>query len=182
LRFLLGVAESGLTPGLIFFLTFWYRASERSLRLAFSFASISLAGALGGLIAYAIGHMNGVGGLSAWRWLFILEGTPSCVCALLVWYLLPDYPECTSWLSADEKALAEERLRVEGSQGSSPGLTWKDVKTSLGDWRLYGHYLVCLFFGTLPPSGGEFCCDLVVFGFCMTVSRQGLIRTRWPLQ
>jgi MFS family permease len=146
LRFLLGVADSGLTPGLVFFLTFWYRACERSLRIALFFASTSLAGAIGGLIAYAIGHMNGIGGLSAWRWLFILEGIPSCVYALLVWYLIPDYPECTSWLSTEEKELAEKRLQVEGSKGNSPGLTWKDVKMVLTDWRLYGHYLVRIFY------------------------------------
>jgi MFS family permease len=161
LRFLLGVADSGLTPGLVFFLTFWYRAHERSLRIALFFASASLSGAIGGLIAYAIGHMNGVGGLSAWRWLFILEGTGSCVFALLVWYSMPDYPECSPWLSAEEKELAEKRLRVEGSKGSSPGLTWKDAKSTLTDWRLYGHYLVCLFFSaSLPFSGGGSCYNL----------------------
>jgi MFS family permease len=150
LRLLLGVAESGLSPGLVFFLTFWYRACERSFRIALYIASGTLAGAFGGLIAYAIGHMNGVGGLSAWRWLFILEGVPSCVYALLVWHVMPDYPECASWLSVEEKKLAEKRLRIEGSKGSSPDLTWKDTKVALTDWRLYGHYLVRLFFGTSP--------------------------------
>jgi MFS family permease len=146
LRFFLGTVDAGLAPGLVFFLTFWYRARERSVRIALFASSVSLAGAVGGLIAYAIGYMNGVNGLSAWRWLLILEGVPSCVYALLVWYAMPDYPESTSWLSAEEKELAEKRLRVEGSKGSAPGLTWKDIKITLTDWRLYGHYLVCRFF------------------------------------
>lgn len=71
-RFLLGAAEAGLFPGLVYYLTFWYKADERSVRVAFILASATLAGAFGGAIAYGIGHMNGAGGLSAWRWLFIM--------------------------------------------------------------------------------------------------------------
>src|SRR4051812_15687188 len=92
-RFLLGAFEAGLFPGLVYYLTFWYRSDERSVRVALILASATLAGAFGGAIAYSVGQgMNGVRGLSAWRWLFILEGIPSCVSAALVWFLLPDYP------------------------------------------------------------------------------------------
>ncbi|KLU81121.1 hypothetical protein MAPG_00216 [Magnaporthiopsis poae ATCC 64411] len=93
LRFFLGMFEAGLFPGLVYYLTFWYKSDERSLRVALILASATLAGAFGGAIAYGIGHMNGVQGMSAWRWLFVLEGIPSCLSAVLVWFLLPDYPE-----------------------------------------------------------------------------------------
>ncbi|KAJ7321217.1 putative MFS transporter [Mycena albidolilacea] len=73
IHFLLGVFEAGLFPGLVYFLTFWYRTEERSMRVAFILASATLAGAFGGTIAYSVGHMNRAGGLSAWRWLFILD-------------------------------------------------------------------------------------------------------------
>ncbi len=66
-RFLLGVFEAGLFPGLIYYLTFWYKHDERSGRCAFVLASATLAGAFGGAIAFGIGHMNGTNGLSAWR-------------------------------------------------------------------------------------------------------------------
>lgn len=81
-------------------------------------------------------------GLSAWRWLFIIEGAPSCVSAILVWFILPDYPETASWLSEDEKALAAKRLEIEGSKGGAHAMTWQDAKDVLIDWRLYAHYLV----------------------------------------
>ncbi|KAJ7271175.1 MFS transporter [Mycena rebaudengoi] len=149
LRFLLGVFEAGLFPGLVYYLTFWYRKEERSMRFAFILASATLAGAFGGAIAYAVGHMNGAGGLAAWRWLFILEGAPSCLSSVLVLFLLPDYPETASWLTESEKALAEERLRVDGSKGSSKPMAWADVKETLTDWRLYAHY--ALYFGVSPP-------------------------------
>ncbi|KAL2005885.1 hypothetical protein VTN00DRAFT_10378 [Thermoascus crustaceus] len=149
IRFLLGVMEAGLFPGLVFYLTFWYRTSERSIRVALILASATLAGAFGGAIAYGVGHMNGARGLSAWRWLFIIEGAPSCASALLVWFFLPDYPESAGWLTPREKELAKERLRVEGSKGNAKAMSWEDAKTVLTDWRLYAHYAV--YFGISTP-------------------------------
>ncbi|KAK9770407.1 putative Major facilitator superfamily domain-containing protein [Seiridium cardinale] len=148
-RFLLGVFEAGLFPGLVYYLTFWYTSSERSLRVAFILASATLAGAFGGAIAYGVGHMNQAGGLSAWRWLFIIEGAPSCLSALAVWLLLPDYPEDVKWLTAAEKTLAANRLRLEGSKGHDGGMKWADARATLGDLRLWGHYLV--YFGISVP-------------------------------
>ncbi len=112
------------------------------MRVALILASATLAGAFGGAIAYGVGHMNMAHGLSAWRWLFIIEGAPSCVSAIFVWFILPDYPETASWLSEDEKALAAKRLEVEGSKGGAHAMTWQDAKDVLLDWRLYAHYLV----------------------------------------
>jgi MFS family permease len=135
----------GLFPGLVYYLTFWYRTDERSIRVAFILASATLAGAFGGAIAYGVGHMNGTHGLSAWRWLFILEGIPSCLSSLLVFFFLPDYPESANWLTVGEKALATTRLATEGSHGAGSNLTWAQAKETLTEWRLYAHYAVsCL--------------------------------------
>jgi len=110
--------------------------------VAFIFASATLAGAFGGAIAFGVGHMNGTHGLSAWRWLLILEGIPSCFSAVLIWFFLPDYPETVKWLDADEKAMASRRLETEGSHGHGQDLTWAQTKATLMDWRLYAHYAV----------------------------------------
>ncbi|KAK0625374.1 major facilitator superfamily domain-containing protein [Bombardia bombarda] len=132
-RFLLGVFEAGF------------------VRVSFILASATLAGAFGGAIAYGVGGgMDQVRGLSAWRWLFIVEGLPSCVAAVFVWFLMPDYPEeCAGWLTAEERAVAVQRLAVEGSKGHDGGMSWADVRDTLTDWRLYGHYLV--YFGISTP-------------------------------
>ncbi|KXT05839.1 hypothetical protein AC578_1101 [Pseudocercospora eumusae] len=148
-RFLLGVFEAGLFPGLVYYLTFWYRPEERSIRVALILASATLAGAFGGAIAYGVGHMNQVSGLSAWRWLFILEGLPSLLSSVFVFFFLPDYPETAKWLDAEEKALATDRLRLGGSHGHSEHMKWKDAKETLMDWRLYAHYAV--YFGISTP-------------------------------
>jgi len=86
--------------------------------------------------------MNQTAGMSAWRWLFILEGIPSVISAFAVWFILPDYPEEASWLTAEEKELAARRLAKEGSKGTAKALDWQTAKETLMDWRLYGHYAI----------------------------------------
>ncbi|KAK4948988.1 hypothetical protein LTR10_012361 [Elasticomyces elasticus] len=142
-------AVTAVRFGLVYYITFWYTTEERSIRVALILASATLAGAFGGAIAYGVGHMNQTAGLSAWRWLFILEGLPSMLSSVLVWAFLPDYPETANWLSADEKARAAARLSIEGSHGDSGHMTWADAKATLTDWRLYAHYAV--YFGISTP-------------------------------
>ncbi|TRM57503.1 major facilitator superfamily domain-containing protein [Schizophyllum amplum] len=148
-RTLLGIFEAGLFPGLVYYLTFWYRPEERSLRVALILASATLAGAFGGAIAYGVSHMDYVHGLSAWRWLFILEGIPSAGLALPILFLLPDYPETAKWLSEEERELAATRLRASGSKASSKGLTWEDAKETVFNLRLWTHYIA--YFGISAP-------------------------------
>ncbi|KAF2113645.1 major facilitator superfamily domain-containing protein [Lophiotrema nucula] len=148
-RFLLGMFEAGLFPGLVFYLTFWYKSSERSMRVAVILASATLAGAFGGAIAYGVGHMKQVQGLAAWRWLFILEGIPSCASSILVWFFLPDYPESALWLSTHERELAVLRLEKEGSKGHAPSLDWTTAKSTIFDLRLWVHYII--YFGISAP-------------------------------
>ncbi|SPQ24866.1 93781f08-b3ff-4ee8-91bc-a4719d34cee2 [Thermothielavioides terrestris] len=142
-RFLLGAVEAGLFPGLVYYLTFWYRHDERSVRVALILASATLGGAFGGAIAYGVGHMNGARGLSGWRWLFILEGAPSCLSALLVLLFLPDYPEES--LKGRQRELALARLRVEGSKSRDRSMTWQDAKQTLMDWRFLPFSSLSLF-------------------------------------
>lgn len=149
IRFLLGMFEAGLFPGIVFYITFWYTASERSIRVAIVLASATLAGAFGGSIAYGVGHMHNVSGLSAWRWLFILEGIPSCLSSIAVWLILPDYPEEVKWLSPREKEVAAARLAKDGSKGSAKSLDWPTVKATLTDYRLWVHYAI--YFGISAP-------------------------------
>ncbi|KAI5467490.1 major facilitator superfamily domain-containing protein [Mariannaea sp. PMI_226] len=161
-RFLLGTFEAGLFPGLVYYLTFWYKHDERSVRVAFILASATLAGAFGGAIAYGIGHMNGAAGLSGWRWLFIIEGIPSCLAALLVLLFLPDYPERTRWLTESEKDMAVQRLYYEGSKESHPTISWKEAKETLTDWRLYAHYAIYFAVGPAFASLSLFSPSIIV--------------------
>ncbi|KAH7405632.1 MFS transporter [Phaeosphaeria sp. MPI-PUGE-AT-0046c] len=149
IRFLLGMFEAGLFPGLVFYLSFWVTARERSIRVAIILASATLAGAFGGAIAYGVGHMHRIQGLAAWRWLFILEGIPSCVSSVAVWFFLPDFPEEASWLTTAERELAVARLEKEGSKGNDPSLDWKTTRATLLEGRLWVHYII--YFGISAP-------------------------------
>lgn len=75
-RFFLGLAETGMFPGSFYLIGMWYKRSEAQKRYSFFFSSTTLAGAFGGLLASAIGKMNGLRGYLGWRWIFILVRLP----------------------------------------------------------------------------------------------------------
>ena len=68
-RLILGALEAGLFPGMTIYLTLFYTKKEIALRVGYLFVSAALAGSVGGLLAYGIGHMDGVAGQSGWRWI-----------------------------------------------------------------------------------------------------------------
>ena len=100
LRFLLGVAEAGLFPGMIFYLTLWFPQTYRARFNASFYLAIPLAGIIGGPLSGLILGMDGVGDLHGWQWLFLIEGTPALVLAFAVLKFLPDGPADASWLTA----------------------------------------------------------------------------------
>ncbi|KAI2677462.1 hypothetical protein LCP963914a_8120 [Penicillium roqueforti] len=146
LRFLLGASEAGVYPGMIFFLSFWYGPRERAIRIAVFLCSATLAGAFGGAIAYGVAHMNGAGGLQAWRWLFIIEGLPCLVLAVAIFFFLPSYPEKANWLTAEDKAILKASFGNNVARGEDK-LNWADAKATLKDLRLWVHYVLYLFVG-----------------------------------
>ncbi|KAL5044346.1 hypothetical protein BDW71DRAFT_215719 [Aspergillus fruticulosus] len=150
LRFFLGAAEAGVFPGMIFYFTFWYKPSERAIRIAIFMCSATLSGAFGGAIAYGVGHLNGRQGLEGWRWLFILEGVPSIALGLLVFSFLPSYPEEAGWLSPEEKDLQARRL---------------GAYHTLCSVRLYTHYLTYLTVGTGVASMAYFAPTIIGLGY-----------------
>ncbi|KAL3441506.1 major facilitator superfamily domain-containing protein [Aspergillus insuetus] len=144
MRFLLGFAEAGFAPGCAFFLSSWYRRYELATRYALLYTSVPLAGATSGLLAGVItDHMDNVGGLPGWRWLFILEGIASVVAAVAIYFLMPDYPSTSRrFLSEEESVLACNRLAVDGiglTQGTGAEKIphWEAFKMTCADWRVW---------------------------------------------
>lgn len=113
-RFFLGCIEASLFPGTVYFLSRWYTRREMQLRVTLLNSGNLAAQAFGGLIAAGIlGNMEGKSGLRAWRWLFVIEGAITIVCAFLAALVLPEYPTTTSWLSEREKTIAVKRLALD---------------------------------------------------------------------
>ncbi|KAF2103771.1 MFS general substrate transporter [Rhizodiscina lignyota] len=142
LRFLIGAFEAGFFPGIVYFITMWYRVQERSLRIAFVVAHANLAGAFGGAIAYGFGEINGSNGLQGFRWLFIVEGLITALCCLLVILFLPDYPSRARWLTEDDKKYAEDRLKIHGGGYTKTHATWKEIRETCFSPRMLLHYLI----------------------------------------
>ncbi|ROT38474.1 major facilitator superfamily transporter [Sodiomyces alkalinus F11] len=132
-RFFLGMAEAGFSSGVMMHLCFWYKPEERAGRMAIFASSVALACAFGGLLASAISFLNGVAGLAGWQWLFILEGAPGMLVGMLVWFLLPDYPQTARWLTPYERAFAIKRLGAYAPTMHDDCWNWKTVKQTVRD-------------------------------------------------
>lgn len=137
-RLLLGIFEAGLFPGLLTYLTIFYNKNEIALRVGYLFVSSALAGALGGLLAYGIGFMNGTAGYNGWRWILILEGIPSVIVGIICWIILPNDPATATFLSPEERQLMiTRRAREMGQTASAQNFHWADVKDGATDWKIY---------------------------------------------
>ena len=91
MRFLLGVAEAGFIPAILFYLTYWFPASRRSKVTALFMTGIPMSGVVGGpLSGWIMSHMGGIHGLAGWQWLFVLEGIPTAMLGLIVLFYLND--------------------------------------------------------------------------------------------
>ncbi|SMR49489.1 unnamed protein product [Zymoseptoria tritici ST99CH_1A5] len=134
-RLLLGITEAGLFPGMVVYLTFFYTKQELALRTAFLFVSAAIAGSVGGLLAYGIGHMDGVGGYSGWRWIYILEGIPTIAVGVTAWFVLADEPDTAYYLNEDERNLV--RARRAAQMGVMETFQWEDARKALKDWKTY---------------------------------------------
>lgn len=137
-RWFLGMAEAGLFPGCQFYLSCWYRRGEFGLRSAIFFSSAAVAGSFGGLLAAAIGKMDGVAGYAGWRWIFILEGIVTTLIGAASYFMVKDFPDEATFLSHDDRLRVYYRLK-EDQQASAEHETfkWASVKQAVTDWKTY---------------------------------------------
>ena len=119
LRCLLGLAEAGFFPGIIFYLTLWYPSRLRSLRTAWFVSAIGITGVIGNpLSGWIMDRLSGAMTLAGWQWLFVAEGIPSIVIGFWVYYYLDSSIQEAKWLSPEEKSLLVARLQAEDKQKS----------------------------------------------------------------
>jgi D-galactonate transporter len=115
-RLLLGAAEAGFFPGIIFYLTLWFPATYRARIVGYFMAAIPLSSAIGSPISGYILGLNGVLGFKGWQWLFIIEAIPAIILSAIVFFYLTDRPAEARWLGADERSWLTSRLETERRQ------------------------------------------------------------------
>ncbi|KAG9094830.1 hypothetical protein FS749_011724 [Ceratobasidium sp. UAMH 11750] len=127
-RFFLGLCEGGLLPGIVLYMSAFYRRDQLQLRLALLFSATSLAGAFSGLLAAAIVKLDGRHGRPGWAWIFILEGVFTCVFGLFALVVMPASPHQVRALTKPETEALAEMLRLDGNDTTNhEPFSWTSV-------------------------------------------------------
>lgn len=162
LRFLLGIAEAGLAPGLLLYLTYWFPSYRRARMTVLWFVAIPLSGMVGGpLSGWIMTHFAGVQGWAGWQWMFVLEAVPTIVVGLFVLSYLKDGVHQATWLNDEEKALVTRELAEDNLQK----VTHASVGEFIRDRRLWllaaiyfcvvmGQYAITFWLPTLVRNAG----------------------------
>ncbi|KAF9243452.1 MFS general substrate transporter, partial [Melanogaster broomeanus] len=173
-RLCLGAAEAGLFPGIAYYLTLWYPRYKFQYRISIFTAAASLAGAFSGLIAYALGAMNGIGGLETWSWIFILDGLATLVVALIAYFVMVDYPSTARFLTAEERSTMTSliinglcvctvrRAAHDQEQGAVP-----QIIAAFTDWQVWA--LSVVQFSVAAPAFGL--AYFLPFGYSTSISQ-----------
>jgi ACS family tartrate transporter-like MFS transporter len=151
-RFLLGIAEAGFFPGVIVYLTHWYRDQDRAKAVGLFMSAIPIAQILGAPTAGLLMKIHWFG-YSGWRWLLLLEGVPAVICGIVTVYYLTDRPAEARWLAADERAWITGELEREKLLKSRGG--------NLSVWQAFRHRDVILL------TAVYFLGETVLYGFSL---------------
>lgn len=162
LRFLLGVAEAGLAPGLLLYLTYWFPSYRRARMTLLWFVAIPISGMIGGpLSGLIMDRMSGVHGWFGWQWMFVIEAIPTVIVGLLVLAVLKDSVQDANWLTQDEKNLVKRELAQDNQHKEGHA----SVKEFIADKRLWllagiyfcvvmGQYAITFWLPTLIRNSG----------------------------
>ncbi|KAL2787659.1 major facilitator superfamily domain-containing protein [Aspergillus keveii] len=172
-RFAIGLAEAGFYPSVLYHMAFWYKPSEMPWRIALFYSVGQLSSAISGLLAYAISHMNRLGGLSGWRWLFILEGLPAILFAFVALFGVPDYPETAKMLTPEEREYLSNRLSKAAPSGRDHNWSWVAVKSLLKSPTVYTFSVYWIGHG-IGGFGVNYALPTVIYelGFTTTANSQ----------
>ncbi|KAJ7282851.1 MFS general substrate transporter [Mycena rebaudengoi] len=144
-RICLGVAEAGLFPGVVYYLTLWYPRHMLQWRIALFFGAASCAGAFGGTLAYGISFMSGIRNRLGWSWIFMLEGIATVVVGILAFFVLVDFPVTAEFLTPEERAYVIRRKKYDNSSvGEEEHFEMRHITEALTDWQVWMHMLIYL--------------------------------------
>lgn len=149
MRLLLGAAEAGFTPGIIYYLAKWYPSRDRANAMSFFYIGAALASVIGLPLSGLLLNAHGLFGLSGWRWVFLIEGIPAVILGFVVLKFLPDRPKDAAWLTSEQQMSLERTIAVEQAEAPvSHHASWSAAFTNFRVWMLAFFWLLQAF-GTI---------------------------------
>ncbi|CAI8504094.1 unnamed protein product [Pichia kudriavzevii] len=137
-RLFLGIFEAGSFPSIFYIMANFYTSAESQRRFSIFFSCTCLAGGCAGALAYRIHDLNGVHGLLSWQWIYVIEGAFTAGLAILLYFIVPDFPEESRFLDANERDFLKKKLEIfQGNSGYEIKQTWKDVGKVFKDPVIY---------------------------------------------
>ena len=141
-RAILGVAEAAFSPGIPFLLSFFFKREELAFRTGLFISAAPLATSFASSLAWIITKVAIHFHIPAWRALFLVEGFPSIVVAILAWYQIPDTPDKARFLNKREKRIARSRLSKErnaskAATDNKSKLDWREIREALTDVKCW---------------------------------------------
>ena len=171
-RFLLGAAEAGFFPGIIFFLTLWFPTAYRGRVVGLFMFAIPVSTAVGSPISASILGMEGIWGFHGWQWMFLIEAVPAVLLSIFVFVYLTDAPKDAKWLAPDEQAWLTSRLAGERAVRDQVGIhDWLQTMLSPRVLLLGLVYLG----GVLPLYALSFFTPSIIKAFGLTVAQTGWV-------
>jgi ACS family tartrate transporter-like MFS transporter len=173
LRALLGIAEAGFFPGIIFFLTQWFPAAHRARIIGLFMVGMPLSGVIGAPVStFILGAFDGLGGMAGWRWMFVVEAVPAILLGLTCFTLLPDRPADAKWFTPDERAWLVGALERE--RQATDAVRTYSVWQGLVNARVL---LLCVFFFFLGSGlyGSVFWLPQIVKSFGLSTMTVGFV-------
>ncbi|KAI0649702.1 MFS general substrate transporter [Trametes meyenii] len=141
-RVLLGIAESGMSPGIYYLLSLWYPRHMLQWRTGLFCGGATFSGAFSGLLAYGIFFMSGKAGLLGWSWIFIIEGLVTVIVAIVAFIVFVDLPETATFLTPKERSFVVSRLKSNmSSVGEEQNFKWSHIPGALLDWKIV---IICI--------------------------------------
>ncbi|KAI9934451.1 hypothetical protein MW887_000065 [Aspergillus wentii] len=148
LRILLGIAMSGIYPGLTYLISTWYTRQEQQLRFAFLQSGGVLILATGNIVNYGLNLLHGRSGLAGWRWIFLVQGLIACVIGIVTYWWMIEFPENAHksfyFLSEEETRLVSKRIQADRGDVAPDPFSWSKIFVNFLDPTIYG--LACMFF------------------------------------
>jgi ACS family tartrate transporter-like MFS transporter len=135
MRFLLGAAEAGFFPGVVFYLMQWFPAEHRGRAISRFYVAFPLSSVVMGAVAGSLLKLHGQFDLAGWQWLFLVEGIPAVVLSAVILIVLPDTPEQAAWLTDDERIWIHERLSAD--KAALGTVTHHSLASALLDRRVW---------------------------------------------